>query len=80
MAGYEGTQIKNIIDWSVRHTWSVPEFQRGFVWKAIQVKDLMESLWLGPGVYGLPAVSLSGCGVSGAIACSLELFNLLGPR
>jgi hypothetical protein len=47
MAGYEGTQIKNIVDWSVRHVWSVPEFQRGFVWKAVQVKDLIESLWLG---------------------------------
>jgi uncharacterized protein with ParB-like and HNH nuclease domain len=24
----------------------VPEFQRGFVWKATQVGDLAESLWL----------------------------------
>ena len=23
-----------------------PEFQRGFVWKATQVRDLAESLWL----------------------------------
>ncbi len=30
----------------MNHSWSVPEFQRGFVWKATQVRDLAESLWL----------------------------------
>ncbi len=38
--------ISQIIDNAVRHDWSVPEFQRGFVWKAPQVRDLIESLWL----------------------------------
>lgn len=38
--------VKDIIDRSVNHKWSIPEFQRGFVWKAIQVRDLIESLWL----------------------------------
>ena len=27
------------------HNWSIPEFQRGFVWKAIHVRYLAESLW-----------------------------------
>lgn len=35
-----------IVDWSLQHTWSIPEFQRGFVWKTTQVRDLAESLWL----------------------------------
>jgi len=38
--------IRNIVERSVNHKWSIPEFQRGFVWKATQVRDLMESLWL----------------------------------
>jgi hypothetical protein len=38
--------ISQIIDNAVKHDWSVPEFQRGFVWKAPQVRDLIESLWL----------------------------------
>jgi hypothetical protein len=32
---------------SVDHRWSVPEFQRGFVWKPTQVRDLIDSLWRG---------------------------------
>jgi hypothetical protein len=43
---YESIKIHEIIDRAVNHTWSVPEFQRGFVWKATQVRDLAESLWL----------------------------------
>jgi len=38
--------IREIVDAAVNHTWSIPEFQRGFVWKATQVRDLAESLWL----------------------------------
>jgi len=38
--------IREIVDAAVSHTWSIPEFQRGFVWKATQVRDLAESLWL----------------------------------
>jgi hypothetical protein len=43
---YESTKIKDIVDRAVNHAWSIPEFQRGFVWKATQVRDLAESLWL----------------------------------
>jgi hypothetical protein len=43
---YAAIAIKDIVDRSVNHKWSIPEFQRGFVWKATQVRDLIESLWL----------------------------------
>lgn len=42
---YEETDVKTIVDRAVTHSWSVPEFQRGFVWKAAQVRDLAESLY-----------------------------------
>jgi uncharacterized protein with ParB-like and HNH nuclease domain len=35
-----------LVDRGVNHQLSVPEFQRDFVWKPIQVRDLAESLWL----------------------------------
>ncbi len=41
----EQVKMYEIVDRSVNHSWSVPEFQRGFVWKATQVRDLAESLW-----------------------------------
>jgi hypothetical protein len=43
---YESVKIREIVDRCVNHSWSIPEFQRGFVWKATQVRDLIESLWL----------------------------------
>ena len=43
---YESVKIKEIVDRAVNHSWSIPEFQRGFVWKSTQVRDLLESLWL----------------------------------
>jgi hypothetical protein len=43
---YESVKIREIVDRAVYHSWSVPEFQRGFVWKPTQVRDLAESLWL----------------------------------
>lgn len=43
---YEGVKIRELVDRAVAHSWSVPEFQRGFVWKSTQVRDLLESLWL----------------------------------
>lgn len=43
---YASVEIKDVVDRSVSHVWSIPEFQRGFVWKATQVRDLAESLWL----------------------------------
>jgi hypothetical protein len=43
---YEGVKIRELVDRAVAHTWSIPEFQRGFVWKSTQVRDLLESLWL----------------------------------
>ena len=39
-------KIHNLVDSAVGHDLSVPEFQRGFVWKPAQVRDLVESLWL----------------------------------
>ncbi|MFQ5424200.1 MAG: DUF262 domain-containing protein [Phycisphaerae bacterium] len=42
---YESVRIKEIVDRAVGHNWSVPEFQRGFVWKPTQVRDLAESMW-----------------------------------
>lgn len=42
---YSSTNVKDIVRHSVEHTWSIPEFQRGFVWKTTQVRDLVESLW-----------------------------------
>jgi hypothetical protein len=43
---YSALKSREIVDHAIHHTWSVPEFQRGFVWKATQVRDLAESLWL----------------------------------
>jgi hypothetical protein len=43
---YEESRIADIVHRAVNHSWSVPEFQRGFVWKTTQVRDLAESLWL----------------------------------
>lgn len=43
---YASVKIREIVDRAVNHTWSIPEFQRGFVWKGAQVRDLAESLWL----------------------------------
>ena len=50
---YEQITIRDIVDRAVNHSWSIPEFQRGFVWKATQVRDLAESLW-----YDYPVGSL----------------------
>lgn len=43
---YEQIQLMDLVNRAVSHQWSIPEFQRGFVWKPIQVRDLAESLWL----------------------------------
>ncbi len=43
---YESTKVYEIVDRAVSHNWSIPEFQRGFVWTSTQVRDLAESLWL----------------------------------
>ncbi len=42
---FEQVKLREMVDRAVGHTWSIPEFQRGFVWKATQVRDLAESLW-----------------------------------
>jgi hypothetical protein len=42
---YEQIKISDLVNRAVEHKWSIPEFQRGFVWKSIQVRDLAESLW-----------------------------------
>ena len=43
---YSALKSREIVENAINHSWSVPEFQRGFVWKATQVRDLAESLWL----------------------------------
>ncbi len=43
---YTSYKARDIVNSAVKHIWSVPEFQRGFVWKSTQVRDLAESLWL----------------------------------
>jgi hypothetical protein len=43
---YEQTRLLELVERAVGHRWSIPEFQRGFVWKPTQVRDLAESLWL----------------------------------
>ena len=43
---YTAFKVREVVDRAVAHEWSVPEFQRGFVWKATQVRDLAESIWL----------------------------------
>ena len=43
---YEQTKLRELVDRAVAHRWSIAEFQRGFVWKPTQVRDLAESLWL----------------------------------
>lgn len=42
---YESVNIRDIVERAVDHTWSIPEFQRGFVWKTTQVRDLVDSLY-----------------------------------
>jgi hypothetical protein len=42
----ESVKLRELVERAVSHTWSIPEFQRGFVWKPVQVRDLIESLWL----------------------------------
>jgi len=43
---YEQTKLLELVERAVNHRWSIPEFQRGFVWTPTQVRDLAESLWL----------------------------------
>jgi hypothetical protein len=43
---YSALKAREMVEHAMNHSWSVPEFQRGFVWKATQVRDLAESLWL----------------------------------
>src|SRR6266404_1682091 len=43
---YEQTKLLELVERAVNHRWRIPEFQRGFVWKPTQVRDLAESLWL----------------------------------
>jgi hypothetical protein len=40
---YEPITIRDIIDRAVNHKWSIPEFQRGFVWRTTQVRGFAES-------------------------------------
>jgi hypothetical protein len=39
-------KVHEIVTRAIAHEWSVPEFQRGFVWKPQQVRDLADSLWM----------------------------------
>jgi hypothetical protein len=46
MAVEPNLKVWELVDRAVSHQLSVPEFQRGFVWKPTQARDLAESLWL----------------------------------
>lgn len=46
MAVDPNLKVWELVERAVSHHLSVPEFQRGFVWKPTQVRDLAESLWL----------------------------------
>jgi hypothetical protein len=39
-------KVKEVVDYAVAHHWSIPEFQRGFVWGPPKVRDLASSLWM----------------------------------
>ncbi len=39
-------KVKEVVDYAVAHRWSIPEFQRGFVWRPPKVRALAESLWM----------------------------------
>lgn len=43
--GLEQARVHEIVDKAKSHRWSVPEFQRGFVWTPQKVRDLIDSLW-----------------------------------
>src|SRR5580692_215675 len=47
VVGFELKKVEEVVDAAVKHTWGVPEFQRGFVWTRQKVRDLVESLWKG---------------------------------
>jgi len=37
--------IREAVDYAVDGTWSIPAFQRNFIWNPLGVRDLAESLW-----------------------------------
>ncbi|HLH71489.1 MAG TPA: DUF262 domain-containing protein [Candidatus Dormibacteraeota bacterium] len=45
--GLEQARVSEIVDRAVTHRWSIPEFQRGFVWTPQKVRDLADSMWRG---------------------------------
>lgn len=42
--GLEQKSVSEIVEAAVKGAFNIPEFQRGFVWRADQVRDLIESL------------------------------------
>lgn len=45
--GFELKKVSDVVDAAVKHSWGIPEFQRGFVWNRQKVRDLVDSLWRG---------------------------------
>ncbi len=43
--GLEQKSVAEIVQDAVKGTYNVPEFQRGFVWRSDQVRDLLDSLY-----------------------------------
>ena len=68
---YEQTKLRELVERAVNHRWSIPEFQRGFVWKPTQVRDLAESLWLDYPIGSL-LVWNSGLGAEERVAVDAE--------
>lgn len=46
-------KVGKAVELAASDEWGVPEFQRGFVWKPGQVRDLLDSLWSGYPTGGL---------------------------
>ena len=43
--GHGNLKMHEVVYNAKNHQWSIPEFQRGFVWKTTQVRDLAKSLY-----------------------------------
>ena len=43
--GLEQRSIEEIVADAVKGSFNIPEFQRGFVWRSDQIRDLLDSLY-----------------------------------
>jgi hypothetical protein len=45
LCSYRTATVAEIVNHAVTGEWSLPDFQRGFIWKSWQIRDLADSLW-----------------------------------